>query len=552
MEHPASLVPIPGSWSANKDLKLQSERIASYRIVLKNCPEEEALLVYIPSNQPSYRAYINGTLVSSYGAMEGIAPYTDTSCMKRYQGVEIKGGEDAELIIEISNPHKRGLYKVPVLIEAEARHVRGDNSRLALAVVVGILSVAISGIAVLTMMRDRLLSSYALLLIDVVIFIRILFQNNYIPYLNQLFTEWEFYVGIAFRIIMLFLPIVFLYCVNQLVHIKISNRQIHAIAVFEAFCVPLIIWGAESGRPGLFFLMGIISYLPFLYVMWIMYQGVRQNVDYSLEVTAVLMFVISSILITALDDTGWLIVEVNFYPAVSFMISVLLQLAIFFRRSVEVQHKAIEAENLRLKLKESESDLMLSQIKPHFLYNTLIVIHMLCTTEPETAAETVLKFSSFLRTNLNFTSKNQLNTFDKELVHIQNYVDIEKLRHKDRLTVKYEIETTCFMVPVLCIQPLVENAIRHGACKNIKGGTVILRSRETKEHVMIEVMDDGPGFDPEILKQPFEAAHGLYNIKFRLMAQFGAEITIDSSPETGTCVTVKLPKEAKYEDDFAG
>jgi len=193
-----------------------------------------------------------------------------------------------------------------------------------------------------------------------------------------------------------------------------------------------------------------------------------------------------------------------------------------------------------LAVKENEMSVMLSQIKPHFIYNTLNTIQYLCRTEPELAAETIADFSQYLRMNLSITDGKQTVPFSMELEHVKSYLKIEKLRFKHRLKVKYEIEAEDFTVPVLSIQPLVENAVKHGMTNRMNGITIKISARREEDRYVVRIKDDGIGFDKNELAQKHESL-GLNNVKMRIETLLDGSLTIESMEGMGTTVEVMIP-----------
>ena len=142
---------------------------------------------------------------------------------------------------------------------------------------------------------------------------------------------------------------------------------------------------------------------------------------------------------------------------------------------------SIELAKVEEKNKDAKIKLMLSQIQPHFMYNSLSAISTLITIDPEKAQEALDRFTAYLRANISSLSAEKLIPFEDELQHIETYVALEKLRFNNRINVVYDIQTKNFSVPPLTIQPLVENAIKHGILKKLEGGTVTLRTLEVSE-----------------------------------------------------------------------
>lgn len=208
---------------------------------------------------------------------------------------------------------------------------------------------------------------------------------------------------------------------------------------------------------------------------------------------------------------------------------------------VEMELRTQREEELRLQqvaLEKMKTKLMLSQIQPHFLYNTLNTIYYLCDMEPVKAQETVERFAEYLRMNMKALEQEGVIPFEEELKHTQIYLWIEKLRFEERLNVELDIQDTDFTVPALSLQPLVENAVRHGICTKPQGGTIRISSRLTDNYHEVVVEDDGTGFNPET--ELNEDGNGISNVRGRLMAE-GASLRVESREGKGTVVTVHIP-----------
>lgn len=205
-----------------------------------------------------------------------------------------------------------------------------------------------------------------------------------------------------------------------------------------------------------------------------------------------------------------------------------------------------EAENSMLR-----TEIMLSQIQPHFLFNMLGTISHLCTGAPE-AKKAVQMFSRYLRGNIDVLSMESLIPFSREMEHTMLYLELEKLRFGDSLQVSCDLQSTEFLIPTLTLQPLAENAVRYGVRGNADGrGKVEIASREYEDHYEISVTDNGPGFLG--YSQTEDRSHiGIRNVSERLRMLCGGSLEIASSSETGSKVTILLPKEKKRHDYLRG
>lgn len=194
------------------------------------------------------------------------------------------------------------------------------------------------------------------------------------------------------------------------------------------------------------------------------------------------------------------------------------------------------------KNKDAQIRIMVSQIQPHFVYNALSSISTLITIDPEKAQKTLDDFTEYLRGNLSSLTETHLISFEDELKHIKTYVELEKVRFDDRLNIIYDIRATDFNIPCLSIQPIVENAIKHGVLQKIEGGTVIIKTYSDRRYCYVVVEDNGVGFDVTQLDFDSNKNVGLKNIKYRIEKMGNGEMTIFSKIDSGTKVTVRFLK----------
>ena len=244
--------------------------------------------------------------------------------------------------------------------------------------------------------------------------------------------------------------------------------------------------------------------------------------------------------------------QVGVISAIALLLIVGISIAVIrseIKRNVQaiLEAQRIEAERraMELKLQESQISIMLSQIQPHFLYNTLNSIYQLCETNPMRARSLVNSFSEYLRNNLSSLEESGLIPFATELSHVNTYLDIEKVRFEDTLDIEYDIKCVDFSLPVLTVQPIVENAVKHGTSKKRGGGTVKISTGEDKENYIITVSDTGCGFDPAKPKDDGKRHVGIENVRQRLSNMCSGTLTIESTVGVGTLATIIIPKGGK-------
>ena len=305
------------------------------------------------------------------------------------------------------------------------------------------------------------------------------------------------------------------------------NAAIHLTALFSPICFSLDPIGSFTRGP-LGYTSHIVSGILLAYMTWASVRipfanGKRESL---LPVLSVLLIAASVVLDSQISDVP---VPMATYAMVLCCVFYYIWLHLRFVRAHE---NALMAEQ--------RIQIMMSQIQPHFLYNTLSTIQALCRADPEKAFEVTERFGAYLRQNLDALSQTKCIPVVKELEHTRVYTEIEALRFPN-VHVAYDIQDTDFSIPALSIQPLVENAIRHGV-RIREDGRVEIRTRAVEEFHEITITDNGIGFDAQAAEPAGEAHIGLKNVQERLAAQCSGSMEIVSEKDRGTTITIRIPK----------
>ena len=235
-----------------------------------------------------------------------------------------------------------------------------------------------------------------------------------------------------------------------------------------------------------------------------------------------------------------------YYSGIYFKAVYMMILILFLchgTKQVILDHQAsIKSEKLSEELEKSRITVMLSQIQPHFLYNSLTCVMDLCDSNPRQAKAAIADFADYLRGNLASLKTENLISFRAELEHIEKYLRLEKLRFQDELEVIYDIKTQDFMLPALSVQPLIENAVKHGVGQKIGGGTVTIQTIELEDDYLIRITDDGIGFNEGEYVDDGGTHVGIENIKKRLEMMVNAQLIIESTKGEGTTASILIPK----------
>ena len=190
---------------------------------------------------------------------------------------------------------------------------------------------------------------------------------------------------------------------------------------------------------------------------------------------------------------------------------------------------------------ENTTALMLSQIQPHFIYNTLTTIQVLCEIDPEKAVKTIESFTKYLRMNTDALSKKEPVPVLEEVKHRMAYADIEMVRF-DNVKVLFVIKDKDFNLPVLTIEPILENAIKYGVRARKEGKVEVTTYKEGNKHVLV-VKDNGVGFDMDKVKADGKEHIGINNVKTRIINMVHGTFDVWSALNKGTIVTITIPEE---------
>ncbi len=233
-----------------------------------------------------------------------------------------------------------------------------------------------------------------------------------------------------------------------------------------------------------------------------------------------------------------------------FTAMLILFLIIYVNREREIMKKQRDLLESRATILQKEQELaqfrtaiMLSQIQPHFLYNTLTAIQTMCHGKAPEAEKSINQFAQFLRGNLDSLSQMNPIPFRQELAHTKNYLGLETKRFgEDILHIEYRIEETDFRIPALSLQPMVENAVRYGVMQREKGGSILISSYATEDSFIVTVKDDGVGFDISAKKLDERSHIGIANVRSRLKEMCHGTLIITSVPGKGTTAVITIPK----------
>jgi len=309
----------------------------------------------------------------------------------------------------------------------------------------------------------------------------------------------------------------------------VINALIHMTAFFTDFCFTI----DENNQ----FLRGPLGYtchiisaylLAFLLYQTLKEYKLRKGSDIVIPIinTGV---IVASVLLDSYISVG--------NSPVSFLTMALVVCSVFYYIWLHLQFVREHEEDLKA---QQRIKIMMSQIQPHFLFNTLSTIQALCMTDPAKAADVTEHFGVYLRQNINSLDQTDLIPITKELEHTKVYTEIEAVRFPS-IKIDFQIEDEDFLLPSLSIQPLVENAIRHGV-RIRQNGEILVKTCSTADYHEVIIKDNGKGFDVAEMDTMERTHIGLRNVKERIEKMCYGTFTVESVIGEGTTITMHIPK----------
>lgn len=224
-------------------------------------------------------------------------------------------------------------------------------------------------------------------------------------------------------------------------------------------------------------------------------------------------------------------------PAGILLVIMIVMTAVMIRErkesALKIKEQEKETENLKLRLS-------LNEIRPHFIFNSLLAIKQLCVEDPKAAAAALQHFATYLRANLDALSGEELVDFDRELDCIKEYVALEQADPASGFRVVYDTGFTDFKIPLMSVEPMVENSIRHGISR--QNGLITVSSSIEDNNVVVCVEDNGSGFGSETRQQAEHRSIGIQNSKDRLKYLCNGDLSIINTGK-GTIVRITIPLE---------
>jgi len=373
----------------------------------------------------------------------------------------------------------------------------------------------------------------------------------------------------------LFLFFCTLYLACMLIWIPIEKQKYGNYAIV-LFSYVRVLFATLAYRFSGGWIIGIIeekrkvhAFLKFMvcrgvYILYILSLIIYELTEYALlaNIPICLFYIVSIWIVVyyrrALGKVNTQIMLWYFVPSVILMIQewwnytlaniylVVMILLMYSRMWLIQKEKYLQEQQLyamgKIELDRVKTKFVLSQIKPHFIYNTLGTISYLCENNPSIAQKMTLDLADYLRGKLSTIDSEDMIPFSIELDNVRTFLNISEVRFGNVIHVKYDFAVTDFEIPILTVEPLVENAVKHGICQKEGGGCICISTRENNECYQVVVQDDGAGFSMDNQEWCSSEHVGLSSVKKRIEILCGGRMELESKLGQGTCVRLYIPK----------
>ena len=517
---------------------------ASYKITVSNLQYENAI-IYVPHFAGIYNVFVNGIKVTQSGTYIDQKAHANLDLIA--SNVKFEPQNTYEIVIEATCNMMPSLYMTPVISNIDYTMTYSKIAQTFRSLLTGVVLFCGLFIFAFSVKRSFILSSKWLPVLCACVAVRMMISTEGYSVFSFLFPYIDYEsITLIICVSTFIIKLVALLFYSETLDLKIDKK------VIAVFCFVFLALSLVAG------VLPYIIFSPYYYIIIqaatipldiIILSNICNCVVRKLPYAKLYLTGYITILLGTLVDCFYTNGVISFmssqFMPICFTIFIITFVVIYFEKISKIFNTALKTAEVEKELEIANTSLMISQIQPHFLYNALNTIKYLIKRDPKSAEKAVISFSKYLRGNMDSITQKAPIPFTDELEHTKHYCDIELLRFGDKLNIVYDTPVTNFVIPALSVQPLVENAIKHGVTKKIEGGTVTVTTNEDENNYIIKIQDDGVGFDvqnPDLKPSEAHAHIGVNNVRERLINMINAEFIIESQIDVGTCVTIKIPK----------
>ncbi|MDE7297100.1 MAG: histidine kinase [Clostridia bacterium] len=522
------MIKLPGLWTWRDfgNGKLPKTGYASYRLVLENVQPDIDITVFRHNADVAYRVFLNGKLNVRSGTVS--KDIDETRVSGRYdESIPFHtDGSPIEVVIELSACTNGGFNVSPWLnYDWSGSNTYGARLRSFTFIALGISTAAVA-VSILTFLFFKYKQDITVPALMLALFAHFLCSKDIMYVFALPFTFirlFAFFSAAATFVIFI------LHMRRNGVSYKKTTLLITAISGAVFTVLLFVLYGTPYAPIAA---LGLIL-TPSLHLIPVSGGNLTnaQRVLYGVFLTLILTIFVAELC----DGLGLLVFGIEFYFSIELMLIIACFTVLWLWKIATASRTAVRVSELECELFSAKTQALKAQIKPHFVFNSLTAIQAQYRDGLHEGDRAIEQFAKHLRLITDSNGEDVI-AFDDEVRNVLNYFELENLRADGKLNLLLDLDYTDFSVPVLSLQPLVENAVKHGNLRSIQDGYISLSSERTERSIIVTVADNGQGFDPDQV----QTGVGLENARKRFEL-IGAQMTIHSAPNQGTHVTIELP-----------
>lgn len=536
---------VPSDWENYmvNGKNLPGQGYATYRLHVKtDLPKGTVIGIKVKGFSSAYRMYVNDELIASSGLV-GKNAAEEVGAYNTQISIVTVPDNEFDLIVQVSNfQYSIGGAWYGIDMGSAEGILRDQDFSTGREVftAASFLMLAIFNLIIFSLRREYKYTLYFAFFCIFACFSRDMINELILPRLIPMKLELLLYLWHSAENWSVFFLILFL---HELFRSKFSTVLVKIYFVFNIMMQILYTIMDQSLLAGIIRLAAVVGLIGILSTIIIVFIGIRNGQkDGWIHIASIGIVILTNVH----DYLSWSDMTQNIYSELTFFgvfIFMILQLIIEARRIRQSSEDKNAAELIFLQ----------AQIKPHFLYNALNTIVSVSRYDTDEARNLLLNLSNYLRRSFDFRDLSQTVPLKHEVELAEAYVNIEKSRFEERLDVNFEICDELEMgVPILVLQPIIENAVNHGVLPKAEGGKIDITIRKEGASICFSVKDDGVGIEKNAKvnenngnKRKYGSGVGLSNVNKRLIKLYGKGLKIKSEPGLGTEITWSIPIDRK-------
>ncbi len=539
-----TLINLPNSWyklKTNDGKILPLHGYASYRIIVNNLHEGDILKLDNKPSNVSMNVFVNRKKIASVGVVE--KNFTSNHIAASYNSLseyKVNYNEQIEIIIEVGYNHFGGIVYAPSFTTTNYTDSSKEITKYASYILI-IMYIFLCLVEIISFYKiyDSTLYTFNSVLCILLLFI-------FSPTINQILSGMNLYILPFLNDIFNFICYsLYLFFIYQFFRYTYSRKMQKKEIIFFLSIAAIFSISYSLSSPFKFKFI-VFALYTLIYIVLILKLSYFNKLDKNLDVTfyltkATVYSIIGAEIVIVASTLSFYKINSNITTMIYLLFIYILYISIYIAFLIRTYKLAAKSYQYELQNQNLKLIILKEQIKPHFIFNSLNIIKTLYHNDLRKGDYALSLLSKHLRFNVN-TIDHNLIEFSKEIDNIYNFVELENLKVENKFNIIFDIDYQDFLVPILSLQPFVENAIKYSKVNQKDDGYIEISAYHEKRYIIIEINDNGAGFNPNDIK---EESCGIKNAKERFSILLNAYVNVNSEIGNGTNIKITIPEGEK-------